>query len=46
MHKRFEKPRQEMSFADQYSYIIANDDFKKTVLDAELHVENFLQKYK
>ena len=46
MHKRLEKSGHEMSSADPFSYIIANDDFKKTVHDAELLGENLLQKYK
>ena len=46
MHKRLENSGHEMSFANQYRYINANVDFKKTVHDAELNVENLLQKYK
>lgn len=42
LEKRLEKSGHEMSFADRFSYIIVNDEFKKTIHDATLLVENFL----
>ena len=41
MEKRLSKSGLELNFADQFSYIIVNDDFKKTVHDATVLVENF-----
>lgn len=42
LEKRLAKSGLEMNFADQFSYIIVNDEFKKTVHDATALVENFL----
>ena len=42
LEKRISKSGLEMNFADQFTYIIVNDEFQKTIYDATLLVENFL----
>jgi guanylate kinase len=43
LEKRLAKSALEMSHADQFSYIIVNDDFNKAVRETELLVEDFLK---
>lgn len=42
LEKRLAKSGLELNFADQFSYILVNDDFNKTIHDATVLVENFL----
>ena len=42
LEKRLAKAGLELNYVDHFSYIIVNDDFKKTIHDATVLVENFL----
>lgn len=44
LEKRISKSGHEISFADQFSYIIVNDDLKKALHEAEILVDMFLKK--
>lgn len=44
LEKRLAKSGLEMSYADQFSYIIVNDELPKALREAELLVEDFLNR--
>jgi len=44
LEKRLAKAGLELSFADQFSYIIVNDDLQKTLREAELLVDDFIKR--
>ncbi len=44
LEKRLSKSGLEMSFADKFSYIIVNDELPKAIREAELLVEDFLNR--
>jgi guanylate kinase len=44
LEKRLAKSGLELSFADQFSYIIVNDDLQKTLREAELLVDDFIKR--
>lgn len=44
LEKRLAKAGLELGFADQFSYIIVNDDLQKTLREAELLVEDFIHR--
>lgn len=44
LEKRLAKSGLELSFADQFSYIIVNDELQKTIREAELLVNDFINR--